>query len=120
MYHGILQHRIYLTTYLRQQILERGLDKPQTLGRIFRIVYTGKPLGPQPHLDTATTAQLVGFLSHPNGWWRDTAQRLLIKKDDPQALAALCDLAIRGEKPFGRLHALWTLERPRPPRRPND
>src|SRR5688572_36910 len=33
MYRGILQHRIYVTTFLRQQIVERGLDKGIGLGR---------------------------------------------------------------------------------------
>ena len=27
-------------------------------------------------------AQLVGRLSHPNGWWRDTAQQLLVQRGD--------------------------------------
>src|SRR5437899_640955 len=31
MYHGILQHRIYVTSYLRQQILDRGLDHQTAL-----------------------------------------------------------------------------------------
>ena len=33
---------------------------------------------PQPALSKATPAQLVRTLSHPNGWWRDTAQQLLV------------------------------------------
>ena len=31
-------------------------------------------------LSTASPAQLVEALSHPNGWWRDTAQRLLVER----------------------------------------
>src|SRR5207249_8650343 len=30
MYHGILEHRLYITSYLRQQILDRRLDSTPT------------------------------------------------------------------------------------------
>jgi len=32
MYRGIIQHRIYVTTYLRKQIEERGLEQPRGMG----------------------------------------------------------------------------------------
>ena len=35
-YRGVLQHRISLTSYLRKQSEDRGLDKPIHLGRIWR------------------------------------------------------------------------------------
>jgi len=38
MYHGIVQHGSYMTPYLKEQTLERGLDLPVHLGRIWRIV----------------------------------------------------------------------------------
>ena len=44
MYRGILQHRQYVTTYLRKQILERELDRPLGLGRIYRVVATDRPV----------------------------------------------------------------------------
>jgi hypothetical protein len=33
--------------------------------------------------------QWVKHLSHPNGWWRDTAQKLLILKGDTSIAPAL-------------------------------
>ena len=36
-----------------------------------------------------TPAQLVAHLTHPNGWWRDTAQRLLVLKQDKSVVPAL-------------------------------
>ena len=39
MYRGIIEHRISLTVYLRDQILERGLQGPTGLGRIYRVVH---------------------------------------------------------------------------------
>lgn len=101
MYHGILQHRIYLTTYLRQQIEERGLHQPVHVGRIYRIVPPNrKPVA--THLRTADTRQLVDHLAHPNGWVRDTAQRLLVEQQETNAIPLL-----RSKK---SIHALWTLE----------
>jgi putative membrane-bound dehydrogenase-like protein len=110
MYHGILQHRLYVTSYLRQQMLDRGLDQHTDLGRIYRVASETKPPGPRPHLSNAGSEELVQQLSHPNGWWRDTAQRLLVERNDPPAVATLKQLAISGASPLGRLHALWTLE----------
>jgi mono/diheme cytochrome c family protein len=95
---------------LRQQILDRSLDQPLDLGRIYRVVNEAKPPGPKPQLAKATSEQLVESLSHPNGWWRDTAQRLFVEKNDTASVAPLKHLVDSGENPFGRLHALWTLE----------
>ncbi|PYI88975.1 MAG: dehydrogenase [Verrucomicrobia bacterium] len=82
MYRGVIQHRFYVTSYLRQQIESRGLEQPVHLGRIYRVVHSGTPLGKPARLSKASSAELVNFLSHPNGWWRDTAQRLLIERAD--------------------------------------
>ncbi len=110
MYHGIIQHRIYLTSYLRKQSLSRGLETPSGLGRIYRIVREGTNPSAKPHLAKASTAELTRALSSPNGWWRDTAQRLLIERADPKAAPLIKDVVLRGETALGRLHALWTLE----------
>jgi putative heme-binding domain-containing protein len=55
-------------------------------------------------------AELVAHLSHANGWWRDTAQRLLVEERATEAAGALRELATSGEESLGRMHALWTLE----------
>jgi len=86
------------------------LEKPLGLGRIYRIVYEGKPRSPNPHLSTASSAELVQALSHRNGWWRDAAQRLLVEKADANAVSALRELVVTGQNALGRLHGLWTLE----------
>lgn len=104
MYHGILQHRIYLTTYLRQQIEERGLNRPVHVGRIYRIVPVKRPV--PVRLASADTRRLVEFLEHPNGWVRDTAQRLLVERQDSNAIKLLRSV----KSDSARLHALWTLE----------
>lgn len=113
-YRGILQHAAYMTSYLRQQVLDRGLDKPVGLGRIWRVVHEGREPGPAPRMSRASAAELVGHLSHPNGWWRDTAQRLLVERGPDGAatgaLRTLAAAAAAAADPRARIHALWTLE----------
>lgn len=110
MYRGIIEHRIYVTTYLRKQILERGLDKGMGLGRIYRVVAEGKAPGPAPKLSKAPTADLVKAISHANGWWRDTAQRILVDRKDPASIAPLRALATAQGAPLPRLHAMFALD----------
>ncbi|HLY11680.1 MAG TPA: cytochrome c, partial [Planctomycetota bacterium] len=110
MYRGIIQHGAYMTSFLRGQIQLRGLDKPIGLGRIYRVVDAARaPVSP-PKLSTASSAELVSALSHPNGWRRDTAQRLLVERGNRDVVPALRLLARGGGDPIPRLHALWTLE----------
>jgi putative membrane-bound dehydrogenase-like protein len=82
-----------------------------TLGRIYRIV-PNKPQvtrGLKPNLGAASIDELVRTLGHANGWHRQTAQRLLIEKQDRGAAPALREL-LKSDNPLARLHALWTLE----------
>jgi mono/diheme cytochrome c family protein len=117
MYHGIVQHRDYITEYLRDQILSRKLDSPQGHGRIYRIVHDTTKRDGAPALSTASPMQLVETLSHPNGWWRDTTQRLLVEKGsksgpglDAATIKALTTAALSAPDPRTRMHALWTLD----------
>jgi mono/diheme cytochrome c family protein len=111
LYRGVLQHRISLTSYLRKQSEERALDKHVHLGRIWRVMPEGKPApGVKPDFTKESPAQWVNHLSHPNAWWRETAQRLLVERGDLSVVPALQKLATSGKEPLGRLHALWTLE----------
>jgi mono/diheme cytochrome c family protein/glucose/arabinose dehydrogenase len=123
MYRGVVQHRIFVTPYLREQIAARHLETPLNLGRIWRIGPRAGERPAAPKLSKSTDAELVKLLAHPDGWWRDTAQRLLIERRAAQAETSLramvrepgastdhapsqasCDPALTS------LHALWTLE----------
>jgi len=115
LYRGIIQDRFYVTSYLRKEILERGLDKPVNHGRIWRIVPDGAPkLNLKLSLASASPTDLVKSLADPNGWTRDTAQKLLVEKRvaarTPAVATALREMATKGENALGRLHALWTLD----------
>src|SRR5439155_14619401 len=64
----------------------------------------------QPKLNSMKSRDLVKVLEHANGWWRDTAQRLLVERRDRSAAPALEKMARKSLSPLGRLHALHTLE----------
>ena len=115
MYRGIIQQATWSGrgTYLRRKIEQYQLDKVFRHGRIWRLSYDGIERDrTQPRMLQETPAQIVAHLSHPNGWWRDTAQQLLVLKQDKSVVPALQKLAAtRGaNNQLARIHALWTLE----------
>jgi cytochrome c553 len=57
-----------------------------------------------------TPHQLLAHLAHPNGWWRDTAQKLLVLRGDKSVVPELTKVAQTHLDHLARLHALWTLE----------
>jgi putative membrane-bound dehydrogenase-like protein len=81
-------------------------------GRIYRIV-PNHPLRQRdlkPNLGRMPVTELVAQLASTNGWHRQTAQRLLVERQDRAAVPLIKDLARKSEFPQARLHALWTLE----------
>ena len=109
LYRGILQHRIYLTSYLRAQAESRGLQQPTGLGRIYRVVANGTSPAPV-NLSKATSAELVDHLSNAQGWVRDTAQRLLVERNEAKTIPLLKTKVAFDPNFIGRIHALWTLD----------
>ena len=110
MYHGIIQHGSYMTPYLKEQNLKRKLDAPIHMGRIWRIVPRGKNVKKVHPLQQASGPTLISYLSHPDGFYRDMAQRLLIEKQDKSLIPELKKIVKKNTSTLGRLHALWTLE----------
>lgn len=84
----------------------------QDRGRIYRIVPEdyNHSSSTNPNLSTADTETLVEHLANPNMWWRTTAQRLLVERQDHSAIPALERLAVDSPSVEGKIHALWTLE----------
>jgi mono/diheme cytochrome c family protein len=110
MYRGIIQHKGYMTEYLRDYVLKHDLEQPNSFGRIYRVVHETTRRDTTPLPRSATTAQLVQLLSHPNGWRRDTAQQMLVERGDKSGVPALRKLADSATDVRTRLHALWTLD----------
>lgn len=110
MYRGLIEHGPYMSEYLREQTLLRGLESPVHLGRIWRIVPKNFTQ-PKILLDTNTTIPaLVDLLSHENGWYRDVAQRLLVERGDAAAVPFLEQLIRTSDNPLAQLHAMYTLD----------
>ena len=108
MHHGVIQHRISLTTYLRKQGEDRGLIAPLHLGRLWRVVPEGHKTTALKGLAGLKPAELITELGSGNEWRRETAQRLLVESGDKSLAAALTAFGLKAATPMGRVHALWT------------
>lgn len=90
----------------------RGIDR----GRLWRVrpvdrVGASRPrITMYPRLSDATNVELTRLLGHENGWWRETAQRLLVERNAQDAVPALRSIFTEQRSVKARLHALWTLE----------
>lgn len=107
-YRGVIQDHVFISEELRAQAKERGLERPLGMGRIWRI---SRQDGGDREAALAATAPpdtLLQWLGHPNGWQRDTAQRLLIADRSRAVRERLAQIAASGP-PLAAVHALWTL-----------
>lgn len=111
MYRGIIQEGNWVRpgSYLRPVVEKYKLQDNIRRGRIYRVVHESYRKTKQPRMYDEKTADLVRHLSHANGWWRMTAQKELILRQDDSVVSALKNLAKTGEG-IGRVHAMWTLE----------
>lgn len=109
-YRQIIEHPEWMAEdVINSGALYNGTDQ----GRIYRISPAGtKALAwtKDLHLGNASNEELVEKLVHPNIWWRQNAQRLLLDRGHKQIVPALVQMAQDTSSPLGRLHALWTLE----------
>lgn len=124
MYRGIIQEGNWVRegSYLREVVKKKGYDRFTGMGRIYRVYHETQRPGSQPDLMDKSADELVKYLSHPNGWWRITAQKLIVLKGDRAIVPVLKDIIEGNEGMFSRLlspdkdaglerlHALWTLE----------
>ena len=107
-YRGRIEHPEWTAsdTHRDPSSMYEGRDR----GRIYRITYeSARGQAMPPHLGRAPAAELVAALNHENIWWRRTAQRLLVDRQDMAATPLLRELARERRSALGRLHALWTL-----------
>lgn len=107
MYRGIIQHRTYLSEYLKKEIKDRELTQPLSCGRIYKVV----PLNKVAAMITLPKdpLELVKLYEQDNGWLRDKAQQMIVDNRYVQAVPSL-RLLLEVGKPIARIHALWTLE----------
>jgi putative membrane-bound dehydrogenase-like protein len=120
MYRYMIEHPHWLPKEGQDELrpfFRSGDDR----GRIYRIVpvASSKATGQQrviiapssvPRLDRYSTAELLAELESPNGWKRETAQRLLVTAKDTSAIAGLARMVAESPYALARLHALCTLD----------
>jgi putative membrane-bound dehydrogenase-like protein len=108
MYREVIEHPWSIPDEIKKHIdLNSGNDR----GRIYRIVPEkgAERIGQKVALGKATTEELVQTLGHPNGWHRDTAQRLLFERKD-KAAVPLLEKVLGGDNALAKLHALGVLQ----------
>jgi len=98
MYRLVLEHPEWIPAEIAHGLdLRAGEDR----GRIYRISKTGPPKG------GTTIPDPIAAMSSSNGWVRDTAQRLLIERNDTSAIPDLKKLLAAA--PPVRIQAAFTL-----------
>lgn len=108
MYRGIIQHKTYLTPYLKSEIKARNLTQPLDYGRIYKVLPKGKKArGIKIPQDPS---KLIALLSDSNGWVRNKAQQILVDGKDRGQELLLRPVLKSGSQTLGRVHALWTME----------
>ena len=106
MHRGVIEHPEWIPDAVEETLdLRAGDDK----GRIYRIVPREGLPPARPALAAAGIPALLDGLEHPNKWWRDTAQRILVERGDAAAVPPLRYLLGNSRVSLARLHALWTL-----------
>ncbi|WP_449371724.1 DUF7133 domain-containing protein, partial [Arenibacter aquaticus] len=99
MYRGIIQEGNWTRegSHLRPVILRKGLDKNIGMGRIYSLIQEDIEPGGKPGLLDKSAEELVEYLGHPNGWYRNTAQKLIILKGDMGVVPKLKEIAMDNE-----------------------
>jgi len=109
MYRAVIEHPEFMPPELKNRPdLWQGKDK----GRIWRIVPKDHATKtPRPGFAKATIPELVKTLEHAEPWHRQTAQRLLLEKNDKAMIEPLTKLLATTKSPHAKILAAWMLVR---------
>jgi HEAT repeat protein len=106
MYRLVIEHPEWIPAEMQKRLdLRAGADQ----GRIYRVHPGGAKLRSIPNMATMSANELASALDSPNGWQRDTAQRLLFERGERSAVAQIASLARNASRAKVRVQALWTL-----------
>lgn len=105
---GVIQHRAYMTRYLREQILNKGLQTVNGRGRLYKITHAQQAVVPVAL--PSTPQDWVTALTDRNAWLRLRAQQWLVNHRQQAPLDALRATARQDTHTLAAIHALWTLE----------
>ena len=127
MYRFVIEHPEWISKDWQEKL---DLQAGNGMGRIYRVIREtnaaccgagGEPAGTSPSpsdpskderawlttaWDDAPNQALLDRLASSNGWWRDTAQRLILHREDDTLNQPLREMAKSHSSPLARLHAL--------------
>ncbi len=107
MYRLVIEHPEWIPATMQSRLdLRAGHDR----GRIWKVCAKNAKLRSTPNLSKMNSTQLASLIDHANGWQRDTAQRLLLEKEDKAAVKPLMEVFKNSKLPQARLQALCTLD----------
>lgn len=109
MYHGIIQHKTYLTPYLAGEAMDRGLETPLHCGRIYRVTKEGTTLS-TPVFNGDNNDSLLSYLNSSNQWLRETAHNFIFDKQLTKLSPALHKMLKTDNNVIGKINAMWVLE----------
>jgi hypothetical protein len=109
-YRRWVEHPGFVHTKARGEIDWREGTQHGRIWRVTRKSANRKSRTGMLNLSQASISELVKHLEAANGWWRDTAQRLLVERQSRAAVPLLVQLARESKEPVARLQALFTLE----------
>jgi putative membrane-bound dehydrogenase-like protein len=110
LHKGVIQHRAYLSPYLRKKIEELQLDTIVGMGRILRVSPEAILNTPVPSFDTKQLSTVINELRNRNVWQRDRAQQHIVQHQLKTAIPLLENILRREDYDIDQVHALWTLE----------
>ena len=111
MARGIIQDAPWVNENAAKFMDKSGLSKNKMNGRIWRVRHKDFKPDNTPKMLDDSTEKLISYLSHENGWWRDTSQKLIILRKDRESVVNKLKKAVKSSSnPLARMHALWTLE----------
>jgi len=107
MHREVIEHPEWIPDEMEQNMdLNAGKEK----GRIYRITPKGGLPRPKPRFSKNNMEYAINALGHSNGWWRTTAQRLLVEWNDRYSVPSLQQRLKNPKNPLEKVHLLWTLE----------
>lgn len=110
MHRGIIQHKTYMTSYLRDKYIEKGLDTLVGMGRILKVSNNKKQIHKNIDLSVLNSNQLIDLLSSKNIWIRNRAQQLLIYGEYGNITEQLLNIFKNDTNEITRIHAFYVLE----------
>lgn len=106
MYRETIEHPFSIPEPIKKHL---DLTSGKNRGRLYHLIYEGFKPRPIVDLDKLSGQQLAGYLNDHDAWWRETAQRLILERQDKSVTPELESIATQSEFALGRAHALWTL-----------